>query len=49
MDLSGNSLTDLIFNDGQFNTGTLNVINSFVQGNNFTTFITHFDSMMSSA
>ena len=45
--LEGNNLDSATFVDGQFNTGTLNVINSFVQGAKFTQFITAFDTAMS--
>jgi len=45
--LEGNAFNSAKFTDVQFNTGTLNIINSFVQGERFTDFIIQFDTDMS--
>ena len=47
--LEGNAFDSLIFVDSQFNTGTLNVINSIAEGEAFSTFIQSFDSVMVTA
>lgn len=44
--LEGNAFNSLTYIDGQFNTGTLNVINSLAEGDIFSAFILAFDTVM---